>query len=58
MITDMDAQRGKERRAAELAAQVAALLTEIQDLGAGQVTGQVRVPGGVIRPVGGTWTVA
>ncbi|MFJ9096872.1 hypothetical protein ACIRIR_35945 [Streptomyces globisporus] len=57
----MDDQRAKEARAAELAAQVADLLNEIQNLGAGPVMatpGQVRIPGGIIRPVAGTWEVS
>ncbi|MFJ7497854.1 hypothetical protein ACIQZB_43580 [Streptomyces sp. NPDC097727] len=52
MITDMDQQRDKERQVLVLAQQVALLLNQIEDLGAGPVnavSGAIAVPGARIR---------
>ncbi|MEU2076617.1 hypothetical protein [Streptomyces sp. NPDC013489] len=57
MITDMDEQRRREAEARELGEQVAALLTQIEALGAGPAIGDITIPGARIRRFDDGWEV-
>lgn len=57
MITDMAEQNRREAQARELAEQVAALLGQIEELDAGQVVGQITIPGARIRRTTKGWEI-
>ncbi|MGW8730567.1 hypothetical protein ACWGNF_31575 [Streptomyces sp. NPDC055808] len=57
MITDMAEQRRREAEARQLGEQVAALLTRIENLGAGAVVGTLIIPGARIRRFDDGWEV-
>jgi hypothetical protein len=48
--------RARERKAREIATQVAALLNQVADLGLGPAMGNLIIPGVDIRSAGGKWT--
>ncbi|MBC2879807.1 MULTISPECIES: hypothetical protein [Streptomyces] len=48
----------RERQARDRAAQVVALLSEIDTLGLGPTTGQLTIPGiGTLRKIGDAWEI-
>ncbi|MEV3926480.1 MULTISPECIES: hypothetical protein [Actinomycetes] len=57
MITDMAEQNRREAEARQLGEQVAALLTRIENLGAGAVVGTLTIPGARIRRFDDGWEV-
>lgn len=49
-------RRARERRACELAQQIAGLLNQISDLGLGPAMGNLAIPSVDIRSIGGRWS--
>ncbi|WP_189852337.1 hypothetical protein [Streptomyces omiyaensis] len=53
----MGEQNRREAKARELGEQIAALLTQIEDLDCGPVVGQITIPGARIRRTASGWDV-